>query len=147
MTARSPLFIALALALAVAPASAQKSAPKKPAASAAPTGQPAPVAEPAPPPRAPYEGPMLRLAELLGALAYLRDLCGAGDGGAFRQQVRDLMEAEPAAREKIAGAFNRGYRGYEASYRTCTPNAHTIVARFLAEGGRLARDIATRYGG
>jgi predicted secreted protein len=33
------------------------------------------------------------------------------------------------------------------TYRACTPAAQEIVARFLEEAGRIARDVANRYGG
>lgn len=135
------VFLAAAL-LAAAPASAQKAMVKKPAPQAE---APAPEKPPEPPP---YESQMLRLSELLGALAYLRDLCGAGDGAEYRVRMEQLIEAEGAVlREKLAGAYNRGYHGYQASYSRCTPNAQAIVARFLAEGAKIARDIGYRFGG
>jgi uncharacterized protein (TIGR02301 family) len=101
-----------------------------------------------PPP--PYEPQLLRLSEILGALSYLRDICGDRDGDAWRSKMSGLLEAEAktqSRRERLAGAFNRGFRGYEVIYRTCTPNAETVIGRYLAEGGRIARDINYRYGG
>jgi len=106
-----------------------------------------PVVEGPPPP---YEPQLLRLAEILGALSYLRDICSARDGDAWRGKMSTLLDAEAKTqtrRERLAGAFNRGFRGYEVIYRTCTPNAETVIARYLNEGGRLARDINYRYGG
>jgi uncharacterized protein (TIGR02301 family) len=106
-----------------------------------------PVVEGPPPP---YEPQLLRLAEILGALSYLRDICTARDGDAWRGKMSTLLDAEAKTqtrRERLAGAFNRGFRGYEVIYRTCTPNAETVIARYLTEGGRLARDINYRYGG
>jgi uncharacterized protein (TIGR02301 family) len=118
----------------VCPAAAQKAAKPEPA--------PPPSAAPA------YEAPVMRLAELLGALAYLRDLCGGADGADYRVRTQTLMEAErPELREKIAGAFNRGFRGYEASYSVCTENARAIIERYQGEGARIARDLGARYGG
>lgn len=100
-----------------------------------------------PPP--PYEPQLLRLSEILGALSYLRDVCGARDGDAWRAKMSALLDAEAKTqtrRERLAGAFNRGFRGYEVIYRTCTPNAETVITRYLNEGGRIARDINYRYG-
>jgi uncharacterized protein (TIGR02301 family) len=100
-----------------------------------------------PPP--PYEPQLLRLSEILGALSYLRDICGARDGDAWRGKMSALLDAEAKSqtrRERLAGAFNRGFRGYEVIYRTCTPNAETVITRYLNEGGRIARDINYRYG-
>ncbi|MBV8848144.1 MAG: TIGR02301 family protein [Methylobacteriaceae bacterium] len=100
-----------------------------------------------PPP--PYEPQLLRLSEILGALSYLRDICAAHDGDAWRTKMSTLLDAEAKSqtrRERLAGAFNRGFRGYEVIYRTCTPNAETVISRYLNEGGRIARDINYRYG-
>jgi len=135
----------------------------------APTPSATPAAKPAPPPYEPstsetpppyeptapetpppYEPQLLRLAELMGALTYLRDLCGAGDGAAFRAKFASLLETEataPARKATLAGAFNRGLRDYEMTYRACTPAAREIVARFLDEAARIAKDVATRYAG
>ncbi len=144
MTPRARLLAACAaLALAAGPLAAQ-TPPAKPA---APAEQPAtPPAEPPPP----YESQLLRLAEVIGALSYLRDLCGADDGATFRAKFASLLEAEgttPARKETLAGAFNRGFRDYELTYRACTPAAREIVARFLDEAARIARDVANRYAG
>ena len=86
----------------------------------------------------------------MGALAYLRDLCGQRDGGEWNTRMRELIEAEgktEARREKLAGAYNRGFRSYEVIYRACTPAADLVISRYLDEGGRIARDISTRFGG
>ena len=145
-------FVALAVAAAPLAAQTQTAQPVKPAAAkpvtpAAPAAPPTPAQPDAPPP---YEAQLLRLAELIGALAYLRDLCGDDDGASFRAKFADLVGAEgttDARKESLAGAFNRGFRDYELTYRACTPTARAIVARFLDEASRIARDVANRYSG
>ena len=105
---------------------------------------------PAEPTLPPYQPQLERLAALLGTLAYLRDLCGRGDGAEWRNRMAALLDAEagtPTRRERLAGAFNQGFRGYEATYRTCTPAAELVIRRFVAEGDGLTRDLATRFGG
>jgi uncharacterized protein (TIGR02301 family) len=110
----------------------------------------APAATPAaeePPP--PYEPELLRLSELLGALTYLQDLCGGESGQIWRDKMSALIDAETQneiRRERLAGAYNRGFTGYELSYRQCTPNAQAIITRFLDESGKIARDVSHRYG-
>ena len=119
-------------------------------AQSAPAVKPTPAAPPPAPAAAPYEGDMLRLAELLGALAYLRDLCDNGDGARFRERMAALIETDPRAqeaRDQLAGAFNRGFEGYRLSYRGCTVNAREAIDAFLSEAGRLAHDLAARYRG
>jgi uncharacterized protein (TIGR02301 family) len=121
-------------------------AQQPPAKPAAPAEQSAPAAEPPPP----YEPQLLRLAELMGSLAYLRDLCGAHDADAFHAKMASLLEAEAkseARKESLAGAYNDGFRGYELSYRVCTPAAREIIARFLDEAAKISTDLANRYGG
>lgn len=98
----------------------------------------------------PYERQLERLAERLGTLALMRDLCRDGDAAEFRTRMAALLDAEahtPMVRDRLAGAFDRGVDGYAASYRTCTPSARLVIARSLAEADRLARDLASRYGG
>ena len=130
----------VALALACGAAHAQQ-----------PPAKPAP-AETAPPVDAPppYEPQLLRLAELMGALAYLRDLCGESDANAFHDKMAMLMDAEAKSqsrKDSLAGAYNRSFRDYEISYRACTPAAREVTSRFLTEAAGLTADLANRYGG
>lgn len=103
---------------------------------AAPGGRPA------------YEGDLQRLSEILGALHYLRDLCGAREGMAWRNEMQALVDAEAPSgerRERLIASFNRGYRGFQQTYRSCTPAADYAIRRYLEEGSRIARDITARY--
>ena len=87
---------------------------------------------------------------MLGALAYLRDLCGLGDSAEFRAKMAALLEAEAAdepRRDLLAGAYNKGFRDYAATYRACGPAAAAVIERYLNETARLAADLAGRYGG
>ncbi len=132
------MMTALALILALAQGA--------PEAKPSPTPTPTPRVE-APPP---YERDLLRLAELMGALSYLRDLCHDGDGAGFRNEIARLIEADPRpqeAKDQLAGAFNRGFDGYRLTYRVCTANARAAIGAYLDESGRLAKDVASRYGG
>lgn len=101
----------------------------------------------APPP--PYEPQLVRLSELLGSLAYLRDLCGDKDGDDWRGKMSALIEAEAPSgprRDKYVAAFNRGFRGYELTYRRCTPNARDVTARYLDETAKISKDVSYRFG-
>jgi uncharacterized protein (TIGR02301 family) len=129
-----------------APQSQQRQAPQ-------PQQQPQQQAEPAPavePPAAPYEKELLRLAEIMGSLAMLRPLCSAPDATEWSRRMQVLLEAEgttPGRKERLAGAYNKGYQAYALTYRVCTPSAQEASVRFLAEGEQLARNITGRYGG
>lgn len=130
-------------------------APRRPQ-SAPPQQKQAPSrekAEPAPPvepPPAPYEKDLLRLAEIMGSLALLRPICSATDGPEWSRRMQVLLEAEgttPGRRERLAGAYNKGYQAYALTYRVCTPSAQEASSRYVKEGELLARTIAGRYGG
>lgn len=120
-----------------------------PTAATDPAKKDAAVEAPEPPPP-PYEPQLLRLSEIMGALAFLRPLCGEQDEKDWRQRMGQLIEAEAATarrKERLAGAYNKGYREYAQSYLRCTPAAETVIGRFVDEGSRLARELASRYGG
>jgi uncharacterized protein (TIGR02301 family) len=97
---------------------------------------------------APFDGGLQRLAEILGALHYLRNICGANEGQKWRNEMQAIVDAEAPGGERrlrmIAG-FNRGYRGYQQSYRTCTPAAELVIRRYLEEGSKIAREMTARY--
>lgn len=89
----------------------------------------------------PYDDRLNRLAEILGAVHYLRELCGANDGQYWRERMRELIEAEGASsvrRARLTRSFNQGYRSYSRTYVTCTPTAKTAITRFLAEGAQIS---------
>lgn len=122
-----PAFAALAIAavwLAMAPAAA------------------------APPEAKPYDDRLMRLSEILGAVHYLRELCGANEGQYWRERMRELMEAEGSSalrRARLTRAFNQGYRSYSRTYNSCSPSAQTAVARFLAEGTQLSEGLIKSF--
>ncbi|MBY0613770.1 MAG: TIGR02301 family protein [Beijerinckiaceae bacterium] len=121
----------------------------------APPAQQKKEAEPEPPPEQPppYEPQTLKLAELLGSLAFLTELCGPPDGlndkDVWRKKAQEFMSVEPmsqARRERFAGAYNRGFQSYRLVYRKCTDNARLSVERLMDDGAKLTREIASRFG-
>ena len=96
-----------------------------------------------------YENQMLRLSEILGALHYLRDLCGANEGQLWREQMQNMLKQEEPTAERRAmliARFNRGFRGFQETYRECTDAAIEANNRYIFEGTRLAGEIPGRYG-
>ena len=127
-------LVAAVLGLAIAPAAL-------PAHAEGPTAPPAGVAA--------YEPDLLRLSEILGAVQFLRELCGTNEGSLWRQQMQALIDAEqPTDLEKarMIDRFNRGYESYRSVYRVCTDSARLAVDRYLEEGARIAAEVAARYG-
>lgn len=97
---------------------------------------------------APFDPELQRLAEIMGALHYLRGICGANEGQKWREQMQALIDAEAPSgerRRRIVASFNRGYQGFQQTYRTCTPAADVVIRRYLDEGARISRDITARY--
>jgi uncharacterized protein (TIGR02301 family) len=97
---------------------------------------------------APYDRDLQRLAEILGALHHLRALCGANEGPKWRNEMQALIEAEAPSgerRDRLVASFNRGYRGFQQTHRTCTPAAGEAIRRYLIEGAKISRDITARY--
>jgi uncharacterized protein (TIGR02301 family) len=119
LKARWIVALAVAGAIAVTPAFAQQGAPET----------------------RPYDDRLMRLAEVLGAVHFLRELCGGNDGMQWRDRMRELMDAEGSSalrRSKLTRAFNLGYRSYSRTYSTCTPSAQTAISRFFVEGVDIA---------
>ena len=96
----------------------------------------------------PYDRDLQRLSEILGSLHFLRGICGSNEGQKWRNEAQALIEAEAPAGERhnqMVASFNRGYRAFQQSYRTCTPAANFAIRRYLDEGAKIARDITARY--
>lgn len=97
---------------------------------------------------APFESRLMRLAEVLGSLHYLRNLCGEV-GDQWRGQMEKLLAAEnpdAARRARFIANFNRGYRSFDEIYVNCTPSATEAISRYMKEGEALSREIAGQYG-
>jgi uncharacterized protein (TIGR02301 family) len=92
-----------------------------------------------------YDDRLFRLAEILGAIHYLRELCGADDGQLWRQRMQDLIGAEGSSalrRARLTRSFNQGYRSYARTYTQCTPTAKTAIGRFFAEATQLTSALS-----
>jgi uncharacterized protein (TIGR02301 family) len=160
-----PIAVVVALSFAAAPVHAQfwgspfgqpwnrppaaRPAPSTPKPQTAPppaaTTAPQPAAQDQP---APYDHDLERLSEILGALHFLRGICNSNEGQKWRNEAQALIEAEAPSgnrHDEMVASFNRGYRGFAQSYRTCTPAADVVIRRYLEEGAKIARDITARY--
>jgi uncharacterized protein (TIGR02301 family) len=97
---------------------------------------------------APFDPGLARLSEILGSLHYLRGLCGANEGNKWRGEMQALIDAEAPngeRRSKFIARFNKGYRAFQESYRSCTPAADLVIRRYLEEGSKIAREVTARY--
>jgi uncharacterized protein (TIGR02301 family) len=130
-----------------------KAKPAEPAVPVAPPGDDLPPIEPQatlpppppPPDDKPYDPKLLRLAEILGSLHYLRALCGADEGQLWREQMEQIVHDEGTTavrRAKLVNSFNDGYRGFRRTYRTCNDSAIVAIDRFVDEGSGIAFALA-----
>ena len=97
---------------------------------------------------APFDGDLARLAEILGTLHYLRGICGNNEGAKWRNEMQALVDAETPSgdrRTRMIASFNRGYAGFQQTYRTCTPAAGIAIRRYIEEGSKISRDLTARY--
>ncbi|MDR3484614.1 MAG: TIGR02301 family protein [Bradyrhizobium sp.] len=96
----------------------------------------------------PFDADLQRLAEVLGALHYLRGICGSNEGSKWRNEMQALIDAETPTgdrRARMIAGFNRGYNGFQQTYRTCTPAAAVAIRRYIEEGSKISRDLTARY--
>ena len=97
---------------------------------------------------APFDGDLAQLSEILGTLHYLRGICGNNEGAKWRNEMQALVDAETPTGERRArmiASFNRGYNGFQQTYRTCTPAAGIAIRRYIDEGTKISRDLTARY--
>ena len=85
--------------------------------------------------KATLEGELQRLSEILGALHYLRAICGANEArnGATKCGINRAEAQALTGAASYAASFNRGYRGFQQTYRACTPAADIAIRRYLTE--------------
>ncbi len=106
--------------------------------------QPSPPGQQADRDERPYDNQLLRLAEIIGAIHYLRELCGTNEGQTWRNLMKDLVTAEGVSalrRAKLVESFNRGYRGYSRTYRVCNKSAAMAINRFMDQGAAISNTL------
>ncbi len=146
-----PTVALLAAFTGAMPARAQFFSPEQPQPrpqARAPVQAPVPAPPPASNAAAPFDGDLQHLAEILGTLHYLRGVCGTNEGQKWRLEMQALVDAETPSgdrRSRMIASFNRGYNGFQQTYRTCTPAAIVAIRRYLDEGSKISRDLTARY--
>lgn len=98
----------------------------------------------------PYDGQLSRLAEILGSIDYLRNLCSPARDDGWRGDMQQLLDTEtkgePKRKERLTASFNRGYRSFASVYTNCTPQALVAEEQYRNEGATLATEITARFG-
>jgi uncharacterized protein (TIGR02301 family) len=97
----------------------------------------------------PYEKEILRLSQILGAMHYLNKICPANVNKNWRGSMGNIINNERASgkyRGKLTAYYNRGFKAYQITYKTCTDNAKHVINQYTNEGAELAKSIIIRYG-
>lgn len=96
---------------------------------------------------APYDSRLNRLAEVLGSVHYLSNLCGE-QSNQWREQMEQMLvleRPEPNRRARLIASFNRGFRSFDSVYSACTAQASGAASRYIEEGIALSAEITARY--
>lgn len=101
-----------------------------------------------PPP--PYETKLLRLAEIVGSIQYLRNLCNPEGESGWLESMQALLDSETVGeadrRAQLTAGYNRGFRAFASVYTVCTASALVAEERYRHEGATLIAEIVARYG-
>lgn len=100
------------------------------------------------PPPPVYEASLLRLAEVLGGLYFLRGLCDSGDAESWKQDMEAILAAEapgPLRKSRLIARFNHGFETFNAGHRSCTAASRRVMALYLQEARRTVTDVRLRY--
>ncbi len=92
-----------------------------------------------------YWADVLRVAEILGSVHYMRDLCDGSEGQVWREKMRELLKAtEPdeQTRELLVGHFNSAYHKARIAHGRCSGKTVTEINRLLDEGAKLSARLS-----
>ncbi|WP_208441099.1 TIGR02301 family protein [Bartonella raoultii] len=95
----------------------------------------------------PYETKLLRLAEILGALHFLQNLCSTPTNQWY-EYMNALIEEEqpmPERRAYFYQAFNEAYRAFSENYHHCTQSAIEANQKYIKEGRSLSESLLVQY--
>ncbi len=98
---------------------------------------------------APYDDKLVQLAEILGSLDFIRNLCERGTEPQWKTMMGQLLDSdakeEPARREKLTAAYNRGYEHFPPSrqpaVRNCGQRPSVTVSKAQHSPRKSPRDM------
>ncbi|MBX3508233.1 MAG: TIGR02301 family protein [Parvibaculum sp.] len=86
-----------------------------------------------------------QLAEILGAVHHLRDICGTNEGQLWRNKMIEMigvLEPSDQDRQKLVKNFNDAYYRYKNAYPACTAAAARQSDKLMQDGQRIAEELA-----
>jgi len=91
---------------------------------------------------------MERMAEILGGLHYLDNLCH-GKSEEWRHFMDRLILTENSStplHRRLIAAFNRSYRAFAENHHQCTLAARQAIKLYRQEGVTLSNELVSRFG-
>jgi len=88
---------------------------------------------------------LVRLAEILGSVHHLREVCGADEGALWRNKMIDMMNVaslDTEARQRMISHFNDAYYQARSMFPECSRSAAAKSNALFDEGRRLAASLA-----
>ncbi len=88
---------------------------------------------------------LVRLAEILGSVHHLREVCGADEGALWRNKMIDMMNVaslDTETRQRMISHFNEAYYQAQRAFPECSASAAAKSNALFDEGHRLAARLA-----
>lgn len=88
---------------------------------------------------------LVRLAEILGSVHHLREVCGADEGALWRNKMIDMMNVaslDAEARQRMISHFNEAYYRAQSMFPECSGSAAAQSNALFDEGRKLAASLA-----
>lgn len=85
------------------------------------------------------------LAEILGQVHYMRNLCVDGEDTVWRDAMMELIRLEEPSRDErreMTRRFNQGYHAARDKYPACDRAARREMQRLASTGARLSSRLA-----
>ena len=96
----------------------------------------------------PYEQSLRRLSEVVGALMHLDPLCNDSKARDWYEQMDAMLKAEKVddtRRRQLTDRFNRAYRSFARTYRTCNSQAARVTGIYHLEGQTLLTELKLKH--
>lgn len=87
----------------------------------------------------------VQLAEILGAVHHIRDICGANEGQLWRNKMIEMipvLQPTEAERQRLVKHFNDSYYRYRNAYPKCTAAAAGQSDKLMQDGQKIAEELA-----
>lgn len=87
-----------------------------------------------------YQGQLLRMADILGALHHLRGSCIDGETQIWREEMMELIRLEspsPERKDELITRFNNAYAAARRDFAQCNRTTSKYAQKLADEGSHL----------